>query len=124
MRVFLICPNDALRNRFQREIEQHTNIVLCGILNAYPGPDDLSKLAKRCLPEVAIVSMEDPVAAESISVYLEKEFPQVQRVAIHSSQDSSTFRQAMWLRMCELIAPPFEGVELGRVFGRLRQYLQ
>jgi pilus assembly protein CpaE len=123
MRVLLICPDAALRNRFQQEIEQHPNITLCVVLNVYPSPDELSKLVQRSIPEVAVISMEGLASAESVSAYLEKEFPLVQRVAIHSSQDSSTFRQAMWFRMCELIAPPFESAELQRVFGRLRQHL-
>jgi pilus assembly protein CpaE len=124
MRAILICPNEDLKQKFTEAVAQHPNVVLSKILDEYPAGDHLRRVICLCAPEIVFLDLEDAPAAETVARYLEKEFPTIQRVALHRSQDPAIFRRVLQLRMRELLSPPFDYSETGPFFDRLQEELR
>jgi Flp pilus assembly CpaE family ATPase len=123
MRAFLISPIEAQRKQFEAAIEPHRSISLSKILDQYPSPDVLSRLVRAWAPEVIFLGMEDAEAAEAISRQITKEFPSVQQVALHSSQEPWVFRHVLSLRMRELLVSPVSPEELAHSLDQLALHL-
>ena len=75
-------------------------------------------------PEIVFLNIESANMAEIISRTLEAEFPAIQRVAIHPSQDVSALRQVLHLHMTQLPASPFENGEVAQVLDLLERDLE
>ena len=75
-------------------------------------------------PEIVFLNIESANMAEIISRTLEAEFPAIQRVAIHPSQDVSVLRQVLHLHMTQLPASPFENGEVAQVLDLLERDLE
>jgi pilus assembly protein CpaE len=123
MRAILICPSEGLKKKFTAAVGRNKNIQLAKILDAYPSRDHLRRVVCVCAPEIVFLDIEDAAAAESIAHQFEKDFPAIQRIALHRSQDSSTFRRVLQLRMRELLSPPFDPSETGPIFDRIQEEL-
>ena len=87
-------------------------LVLSKILDEYPEPEVLSRIIRAWAPEVIFLSMSQPEAAEAVSRNIAEEFPGMQQIGLHTSQKPAIFRQALRLRMRELLVPPFEPTDL------------
>jgi Flp pilus assembly CpaE family ATPase len=124
MRALLISPNDALRSGFMEAVTPFRRIALSKALDVYPPADALNRIVRAWAPEVVFLDIEDPGAAEVVSRQLESEFPTIQRVALHRSQEPAVFRRVLQLQMRELLTPPFEHDELSRVFGQLEKHFE
>jgi pilus assembly protein CpaE len=124
MRAILICPNEELRIKFTNAVAQPFNISLLKILDEYPAHDDLRQIVCVYAPEIVFLDIEEPTAANDIAGQLEKDFPSIQRIALHSSQDASIFRRVLQLRMRELLTLPFDLSETGPIFDRLTEELR
>jgi pilus assembly protein CpaE len=124
MRAVLICPNVELREKFTKAIGQHSTVTLSKSLDEYPSSDYLRRVVCAWSPEVIFLDIEDTHAAETIALQLEKDFPTVRPIALHSVQDPSIFRRVLEWRMRELLSPPFDAAELGTIFGRIEKELE
>jgi pilus assembly protein CpaE len=62
--------------------------------------------------------------AELIARQLEAEFPAIQRVALHPSQDVAILRRVLQMHMTQLLSSPFESVEVGEVLDQLERDLE
>lgn len=123
MRAFLINPIAAQRKQFEAAIEPHRSIALSKVLEQYPAPEVLSRLVRAWAPEVIFLSMEDTEAAEATSRQITKEFPAIQQVALHSSQEPWVFRHVLSLRMRELLVSPVSPEELAHSLDQLALHL-
>ncbi len=124
MRAILICPSENLRKEFEQAIAPHWMLQISRTLDDYPSAQDLSRVVRAWGPEVVFISIENLQKAEPIARLLESEFPSIQRVAIHSSQDVTVLRSVLQLRMTQLLSSPFESAEVGQVFDQLERDLE
>ena len=62
-------------------------------MDAYPSKEDLRRVVRAWAPEVIFLNIESASVTEVIAHQVEEEFPAVQRVALHPSQDASTYRR-------------------------------
>ncbi|HVO97782.1 MAG TPA: hypothetical protein VMT15_06935 [Bryobacteraceae bacterium] len=123
MRAILICPDNELRQDFEKLVGSNSPLRLKKSLDHYPAPDMLRQLVKVWAPEVLFVSMEDAEAAEQISKQMDSEFATLQKVGLSRDEGRETFRLAMQLRMAELMAPPFEPDSFVAMLKRLYEHL-
>jgi len=124
MRAILICPGEDLRKQFEQAIAPHWMLNISRTLDEYPSAQDLSRVVRAWAPEVVFLSIESMHHAEPIARQLETEFPAIQRVAIHSSQDVAVLRSVLKLRMTQLLSAPFESAEVGQVLDQLERDLE
>lgn len=124
MRAILICPGKGLRKEFEQAIAPHWMLQISRTLEEYPSSQELSRVVRAWAPEVVFLSIESLHHAEPIARQLEAEFPAIQRVAIHSSQDVAVLRCVLQLRMTQLLSSPFENAEVGEVLDRLERDLE
>ena len=81
-------------------------------------------MVRAWAPEIVFLNIESTAMAEIISRALEAEFPAIQRVAIHPSQDVSVLRQVLQLHMTQFLASPFESAEVAQVLDQLERDLE
>ena len=124
MRSILICPGETLKDQFTEAAARHSNLVLSKVLNEYPSGHQLRQIICLCAPEVVFLDIEDAEAAEGIARHLAKDFPSIQRIALHHSQDPAIFRRVLQLRMRELLSPPFSAREIGPILDSLEEELR
>ena len=124
MRAILICPNENLRKEFEQAIAPHWMLNVSRTLDTYPSADDLRRVVRAWAPEIVFLNIESTAMAEIISRSLEAEFPAIQRVAIHPSQDVSVLRQVLHLHMTQFLASPFENGEVAQVLDQLERDLE
>ncbi len=124
MRGILISPDEIQRKQFEAAAHAcRHKLVLSKVLEAYPDAAALSRTIRAWAPEVVFLSMDNPEAAEAVSQHITQEFPDIQQIALHTSQNPDLFRRALRLKMRELLVPPFDTVEfpdmLERISGEL-----
>jgi pilus assembly protein CpaE len=124
MRSILICPNEVLKEQFTVAAAQHLNIVLSKVLTEYPSGHHLRQTICLYAPEIVFLDIEDAEASEAIARHLAKDFPSIQRIALHPSLDPAVFRRVFQLRMRELLSPPFDPSEIGPIFDRVEEELR
>lgn len=124
MRAILICPNDELRKEFEQAVTPHWMLHISKTLHAYPSPDDLRRVVRAWAPEIVFLNIESTNMAEAIARQLEAEFPAIQRVALHPSQNVSVLRRVLQLHMTQLLSSPFESTEVGQVLDQLERDLE
>jgi len=95
MRAILICPCEELKEKFTGAVAQHPIVAISKILDAYPSREHLRRAVCASVPEIVFLDIEDAPAAEAVARQLEKDYPAIQRVALHRSQDPSIFRRAL-----------------------------
>jgi MinD-like ATPase involved in chromosome partitioning or flagellar assembly len=123
MRGIVICPDIALRQRFEEAAAQY-NLTLVKRLDSYPSPEAFGRLARAWAPEVVFLSLENHGHATEFCRHMEAEFPDVQRIALHSSPDPATFKLALRLRMRELLIAPFQHAELAQALSDVVSHLE
>jgi pilus assembly protein CpaE len=123
MRAILICPNEDLKQTFSSTVARDQTIALSKILDTYPSSEQLRQVVCAYAPEIVFLDIEDLEEAEEIASQLEQDFPSIQRVALHRSQEASIFRRVLRLRMRELLSPPFDPSETGPILDRIQQEL-
>ena len=119
-----MCTNAKLRSSFERAVSDFTDVHFSKTYDSYPSVDVLRRAILAWAPEVYFLDIENAQAAETIAGVMEKEFPGVQGVALHSSQAAPVFRRVLQLRMKELLSAPFNRSELRRVVGQLEEHLE
>jgi Flp pilus assembly CpaE family ATPase len=124
MRAILICPGEDLRKEFEQAIAPHWALHISRTLDEYPTPQDLRRVVRAWAPEIVFLNIENLHMAELIARQLEAEFPAIQRVALHPSQDVTILRQVLQLRMTQLLSSPFESTEVGQVLDQLERDLE
>jgi hypothetical protein len=85
MRGIVICPNIALRRQFEEATAQY-NLTLVKRLDSYPSPDAFGRLARAWAPDVVFLSLENHWDAAAFCRDMEAEFPDLQRIGIHSNE--------------------------------------
>jgi pilus assembly protein CpaE len=124
MRAILICPDETLRKQFEEAIAPYKRaLVMSKVLNHYPAPEVFARLIRAWVPEVIFLSVEDLGKSEALNRQLDADFPAVQRIAIHSSQEPEVFRFALRSRMHELLVPPFDHNHLGETLALVAQHV-
>ena len=123
MRGIVICPNSALRQQFEAVVAPY-NLVLAKQLDSYPSLETFGRLARAWAPEIVFLSLENQEAATELGRHMEAEFPNLQRVAIHSSPDPSAFRLALRLHVRELLVAPFQRTELEQTLTDVASHLE
>src|ERR1700733_14976674 len=124
MKSILICPSADVKEKFTEAAVQHPSIVVSKVLDEYPSGQQLRQVICLCAPGVVFLDIEDAEAAEGVARHLAKDFPSIQRIALHRSQDPAIFRRVLQLRMRELLSPPFDAAEIGPIFDRLEEELR
>jgi pilus assembly protein CpaE len=81
-------------------------------------------MARTWAPEVVFLSLENHEAATALCQHMDAEFPHLQRIGLHSSSDSATFRLALRLHVRELLIAPFPHVELGQALRDVEGQLE
>src|ERR1700722_11409743 len=99
MRAILICPSQDLKKKFLEAAAEHYNVDLLTILEGYPSRDHLRRVICVAAPEIVFLDIEEPSMSEAVARQLENDFPSIQRIALHSSQDPSIFRRVLQMRM-------------------------
>src|ERR1700683_11790 len=123
MRAILICPNEDLKQKFASTVARDLTIALSKTLDIYPSSDNLRQVVCAYAPEIVFLDIENLEQAGEIASQLEKDFPSIQRIARHPSQEASIFRRVLRLRMRELLSPPFDPSETGPILDRIQQEL-
>jgi MinD-like ATPase involved in chromosome partitioning or flagellar assembly len=123
MRGIVICPNIALRQRFEEAAAQY-NLTLVKRLDSYPSPEAFGRMARAWAPEVVFLSLENHGEAAAFCRETEAEFPDLQRIGLHSSPDPATFKLALRLRVRELLIAPFHQGELAQALSEVGSYLE
>jgi pilus assembly protein CpaE len=98
--------------------------VVSKVLAEYPPAEILRRVVRAWVPDVIFLALEEVGPAEVISRQLESEFPGTQRIGLHTSQDPSTFRLALRLRMLEVLVAPFDRNETGDVLAQAASALE
>src|SRR5208282_4870053 len=111
MRAIVICPNAALRQQFDEAAAQQKNLIIAKTLDSYPSLDTFARLVRVWAPETIFVSLENQEAAAALCRSMDAEFPDLQRIAIHSAPDPAAFRLALRVRVRELLIAPFQPAE-------------
>lgn len=124
MRAILICPNDTLRKEFEEAVAPHWVLNISRTLDSYPSVDDLRRVVRAWAPEIVFLNIENGSMAEITARLLEAEFPAVQRVALHPSQDVTVLRRVLQLRMTQFLCSPFDSAEVGQVLDQLERDLE
>lgn len=124
MRAILICPGEDLRKEFEQAIAPHWALHISRTLDEYPAPQDLRRVVRAWAPEIVFLNIENLHMAELIARQLEAEFPAIQRVALHSSQDVTVLRRVLQLHMTQLLSSPFESTEMGQILDQLERDLE
>jgi pilus assembly protein CpaE len=124
MRAFLISPVEAQRKQFEAVVAPHRILTLNKVLDHYPEGDTLSRLVRAWAPEVIFLSMQDGEAADTLSRQITEEFPSIQQIAIHSSQEPSVFRHVLRLRMRELLVSPIGEEEIEHSLDQVARHLE
>lgn len=124
MRAILICPGEDLRKEFEQAIAPHWVLSISRTLDEYPTPEDLRRVVRAWAPEIVFLNIENLHMAELIARQLEAEFPAIQRVALHASQDVTVLRRVLQLHMTQLLSSPFESTEVGQVLDQLERDLE
>lgn len=122
MRTILICPHEKLKKKFEAAVAEHRGVVLSKALSEYPNSDVLRRLVRAWAPEVIFIDLEDAGPAEVVNRQLEGEFPGIQRIGVHSSQDPSTFRVALRLHMHEVLIAPFHRAQIDDVIAQAASF--
>src|SRR5580700_7173072 len=123
MRAILICPSQDLKETFTTAAAQHPSVAITKILDTYPSREELRRVVCAGVPEIVFLDIEDSPAAEAVARQLEKDYPTIQRVALHRLQEPLIFRRALQLKMRELLTPPFDFMETELIFRRLLEEL-
>ena len=123
MRGIVICPNFALREQFE-EVAAQFNLILAKRLDNYPNLETFGRLTRAWAPEVVFLSLENHEAATALCRQMDAEFPELQRIAIHSSPDSAAFRLALRLHVRELLIAPFQPSELAQALSDVASHLE
>lgn len=123
MRAILICPSADLKEKFTEAVAQHPSVSITKVLETYPSRENLRQVICASVPEIVFLDIEDAPAAEVVARQLEKDYPTIQRIALHRSQDTLVFRRALQLRMRELLAPPFDPLETALIFRGVHEEL-
>jgi CheY-like chemotaxis protein len=124
MRAILICRPGQLRKEFEQAVAPHQILQISRTVDEYPSEQDLRRLVRAWAPEIVFLDIEKIDAAEMVARQLEAEFPAIQRVAIHSSQNVTVLRQVLQLHMSQLLSSPFERTEVGQVLDQLERDLE
>jgi pilus assembly protein CpaE len=124
MRAILICPHGELRRQFEEAVAADSMVHVSRSLDNYPTKDDLRRLVRAWAPEIVFLNIESEAMAAVIAAQLEAEFPAIQRVALHSSQNASVFRMVLRLHMSQLLASPFDRSETIQVLDQIQQDLE
>jgi len=124
MRAILICRPGQLRKEFEQAVAPHQILQISRTADEYPSPQDLRRLVRAWAPEIVFLDIENIDMAELVARQLEAEFPAIQRVAIHSSQNVTVLRQVLQLHMSQLLSSPFERAEVGQVLDQLERDLE
>jgi pilus assembly protein CpaE len=124
MRAILICPNETLRKQFEDAVAPHRTLYISRTMDAYPSREDLRRVVRAWAPEVIFLNIESASVTEVVARQLEEEFPAVQRVALHPSQDASTYRRVLQLHMSQLLSAPFDPADVEQVLFQLEQELE
>src|SRR2546421_10864782 len=103
MKAVLICTNDKLRSAFETAVSDFTNVLFTKTYETYPPLDVLRRGILAWAPDVYFLDIENAKAAEAIAGAMEKEFPGIQGVALHTSQAGPVYRRVLQLRMKELL---------------------
>ncbi len=124
MRAILICPNGELRSNFEKSASCHSAIRITRSVDHYPAADELRRFVRMWGPNVIFMSMEDPAEVGRISKLFDAEFSSIQRIALSTVEEVSTFRLALQLRMTELLVPPFDDNRFVAILKRLADHIQ
>ncbi|HEX5431991.1 MAG TPA: cellulose synthase operon protein YhjQ/BcsQ [Bryobacteraceae bacterium] len=124
MRGILISPNEPERKQFEAAIQPYEDFALSKTLSYYPTAEAASHLVRGWAPDVIVLSMAEPAPAEAISAQITAEFPKIQQIAIHTSQEATIFKRVLRLRMRELLVSPFDPAELRRALDELSEHLR
>jgi pilus assembly protein CpaE len=123
MRAILICPHENLRMKFELAIAEHRGLSLSKVLTEYPAGDVLRRVTRAWAPQVVFIGLQESDACEEVCRQFENEFPWIQRMGLHLSQDPSTFKLALRLRMHEALVAPFNREEIGDVLASTLSFL-
>jgi len=93
------------------------------VLEAYPSAADLRRVVRAWAPEIVFLNIENPGMAETIARQLEAEFPAIQRVALHPSQNVAVLRRVLQLHMAQFLSSPFDNTEVAQVLDQLERDL-
>ncbi|HTM12019.1 MAG TPA: hypothetical protein VL127_03865 [Bryobacteraceae bacterium] len=124
MRAIVICPGEEFRKEFEKAVAPHWVLHISRTLDEYPAPQDLRRVVRAWAPEIVFLNIENLHMAELIARQLEAEFPAIQRVALHPSQDVTVLRRVLQLHMTQLLSSPFESTEVGQVLDQLERDLE
>lgn len=124
MRAILICPHERLRMQFESVAAEVRGLTLVKVLTEYPAGDVLRRVARAWAPQVVFIGLQESDACEEVSRQLETEFPWIQRMGLHRSQDPSTFKLALRLRMHEAFVAPFTREEINDALANAAKFLE
>jgi DNA-binding NarL/FixJ family response regulator len=124
MIAFLICPDETLRKQFEAAAAPYANFGSTKVLTEYPSPDALARWVRAWAPEVVFMSLENTVAAETLSRLLETDFPAIRRIAVHSAQTSEAVRCALRLQIPDLLAAPFDSGQIGQALDLVARHVE
>ncbi len=110
--------------KFEAAIAEHRGLSLCKVLTEYPAGDVLRRVTRAWAPQVVFIALKEADACEEVSRQFETEFPWVQRIGLHLSQDPSTFKLALRLRMHEAFVAPFKREEIADVLANTAKFLE
>ena len=124
MRGIVICPNIALRQQFEEAAAEHGDLNLVKRLDSFPSLEVFGRLARAWAPEAIFLSLENHEAAAALCRHMDVEFPDLQRIGIHTSPDPAAFRLALRLHVRELLIAPFQQNELDMALRDVALHLE
>lgn len=108
LRSIVICPDQALAQRFEAAVTATGEVTVGRIVDRYPNAIDLIRSLRAHAPEVVFLSFENVQKALEVVRFLETESEGIQIIAIHQSMDPNLLRETMRAGVRDFLAEPFE----------------
>lgn len=125
LRIFLICPDERLREDIQGVFAQlGRETVLCHLVAAYPSGAELARALRTFSPQVVFLSFEQAETAIAVMRFLESEADGLPVVGLHGVANQALLLQALRAGAREFLVPPFAPGQMTEVLGAVRLLLR
>jgi pilus assembly protein CpaE len=119
----VICLDAEFRSNLCEAISANPGVTVAKSIDRFPGAEELRRIVRLVAPEVIFLNLEERETAEDLSRFLASAFPSIQRIGVACTEDPTTLRVALDLRMADLVTAPF-AQNLTDAIYRVSQHLE
>lgn len=125
LRIFLICPDERLREDACAVFAQlGREVVLSHAVAAYPSGGELARALRTFSPQVVFLSFEQAETAIAVMRFLESEANGLPVVGLHAVANPALLLQALRAGAREFLTPPFTAEQTADTLRAVRALLR